>query len=194
MEKLSKEEEDKEDQSIESCALRDRDDVLEAINWIEDDIRKKRWNLALFSDEYLETLMNTMEKFKKWVIEHELPTLFGKWGYEIQVGEDGIALCQCRLGYSYNFNAKRFDFIVRPLKMITLKEVGSDLLTPEQYGEKYGFSAGTIRQWIRRGKVHSAVKKGHSWLIPELSHLVANSEIKYIWGIHHLIRMVYMDF
>ncbi len=41
----------------------------------------------------------------------------------------------------------------------------------DQYAQAYGVTATTVRQWIRRGKLRSAVKMGSEWRIPELAEV-----------------------
>lgn len=51
----------------------------------------------------------------------------------------------------------------------TLIRVKTKMLTVDKYAEVYGVEKGTIRQWIRRGKLRNAVKYGNEWKIPELT-------------------------
>lgn len=50
-----------------------------------------------------------------------------------------------------------------------LIELGTKLLSVEEYAKMYGVENGTVRQWIRRGKIRNAVKYGTEWKIPELT-------------------------
>ncbi len=43
------------------------------------------------------------------------------------------------------------------------------LLTVEEYARLYRVETGTVRQWIRRGKIRTAKKFGNEWRIPELT-------------------------
>ena len=43
------------------------------------------------------------------------------------------------------------------------------LLTVEQFASRSKIEAGTVRQWIRRGKLRSAIKIGGEWRIPEIT-------------------------
>ena len=52
---------------------------------------------------------------------------------------------------------------------MVLAQVKCAYLTVEQYAEKYDVTVTAVRQWIRRGKLRSAVKMGRDWLIPELA-------------------------
>mgnify|MGYP002802694782 FL=1 len=55
---------------------------------------------------------------------------------------------------------------ILPLIIIPAKN-----LTVEEYANMYGVGVGTVRQWIRRGKIRNAKKRGREWLIPELTEL-----------------------
>ena len=43
------------------------------------------------------------------------------------------------------------------------------LLTVEQFASRSKIEAGTVRQWIRRGKLRNAIKVGGEWRIPEIT-------------------------
>ena len=43
------------------------------------------------------------------------------------------------------------------------------LLTVEQFASRSKIEAGTVRQWIRRGKLRNAIKVGGEWRIPEIA-------------------------
>ena len=43
------------------------------------------------------------------------------------------------------------------------------LLSVEQFAARSKIEAGTVRQWIRRGKLRSAIKIGGEWRIPEIT-------------------------
>lgn len=51
----------------------------------------------------------------------------------------------------------------------TLVKVKTKMLSVDKYAEVYGVEKGTVRQWIRRGKLRNAVKYGNEWKIPELT-------------------------
>lgn len=51
-----------------------------------------------------------------------------------------------------------------PLIGYSLKTV-----TVEEYAKTYDVGQGTVRQWIRRGKIRTAVKQGNEWRIPILT-------------------------
>ena len=43
------------------------------------------------------------------------------------------------------------------------------LLSVEQFASRSKIEAGTVRQWIRRGKLRNAIKVGGEWRIPEIT-------------------------
>ena len=60
-----------------------------------------------------------------------------------------------------------------------LLHIKAKLLTVEQYAQAYGVTTTTVRQWIRRGKIRTAMKVGSEWRIPELAEIMARG---YRWG------------
>lgn len=50
-----------------------------------------------------------------------------------------------------------------------LIEIKSKLLTVEDFAKLYDVKVVTVRQWIRRGKIRTAIKMGGEWRIPELA-------------------------
>lgn len=51
----------------------------------------------------------------------------------------------------------------------TLIALGFKTLSASEYAELYGVGDGTVRQWIRRGKLRTATKIGAEWRIPVLT-------------------------
>lgn len=55
------------------------------------------------------------------------------------------------------------------LQRTVFAEVKARMLDSETYGLLHNIGAGTVRQWIRRGKLPNAMKVGTVWLISELA-------------------------
>lgn len=51
-------------------------------------------------------------------------------------------------------------------KLIT---INPKAFSVDQYAQFYKVEQGTVRQWIRRGKIRTAYKEGNEWKIPELT-------------------------
>lgn len=47
--------------------------------------------------------------------------------------------------------------------------VKTKLLSVDEYAKEHEVENVTVRQWIRRGKIRTAVKRGNEWKIPELT-------------------------
>ena len=67
---------------------------------------------------------------------------------------------------------KEFPFLRAFDTTFELMNIRTQLLTVEQYAQSYGVTVTTVRQWIRRGKIRSAIKMGSEWRIPELAEVM----------------------
>lgn len=84
-------------------------------------------------------------------------------------------------------NEYRSSILDAVYKLITVKPAS---FTVDQYAKFYQVEQGTVRQWIRRGKIRTAYKEGSEWKIPELSPPPARgyepAQYKWIDGIDNL--------
>ena len=74
--------------------------------------------------------------------------------------------------------------VVNSDQSFTLILVKNKQLTVEEYAAEYGVGTGTVRQWIRRGKIRNAVKVGAEWRIPQLTEMPGRGGYEsglYIW-------------
>ena len=88
--------------------------------------------------------------FYSFEITSKNATLYIRHVSELQEDEDGNAV---------------FD-IDENFRLINYPVV---LLSVEQFAARSKIEAGTVRQWIRRGKLRSAIKIGGEWRIPEIT-------------------------
>ena len=89
------------------------------------------------------------------------------WRYEYEVRESGAVL---KLSHIDQFDFGPDGTVTEHTDTtFNLLEVRTKLLTVEEYAQAYGVSVITVRQWIRRGKIRTAVKAGSEWRIPELA-------------------------
>lgn len=60
------------------------------------------------------------------------------------------------------------------------------LLSADEYATSRNAAAATVRVWIRRGKLRSAIKTGNAWKIPELTPPIKRgySEASYSWEMY----------
>lgn len=107
----------------------------------------------------------------------------GVWRYQIILGPlgmklqmafvDGFLDNQDIYGYcadedNYVEYAKGFN-VTDVYDVYDLIEEKSRLLTAEEYAKQNNVNVVTVRQWIRRGKLRTAIKIGGEWRIPELA-------------------------
>ncbi len=88
--------------------------------------------------------------FYSFEVTNKNDALYIRHVSEIQEDEDGNAVFDID---------ERFRLINYPV----------GLLTVEQFAAHSKIEAGTVRQWIRRGKLRSAIKVGGEWRIPEIT-------------------------
>ncbi len=157
-------------------ALRTKEDLLtEARNTkkrVREPWRKKR------SGEFYNRLDHLIDFFCEEVESHViLEPLDNFWGYMIEVCETGITLSLAHFMLLYDSVGSNFPdshkymsshFLASDDKFPILK-ANATLLSLEEYGAVYNVGAGTVRQWIRRGKLRSASKFGNEWRVPELA-------------------------
>lgn len=122
-------------------------------------------------DEVLETILAVMEHHnnqpyhnQKKLFEKLYITLTPKplldlsddWSYQLLLSASGVSLV---LAYQ---DSPQYKLLTIPSHQLSLDE----------YGTLYNVEGNTVRQWIRRGKIPTAVKYGTDWRIPEGSKIV----------------------
>lgn len=121
-------------------------------------------------------------KFKKEVEDAILfEELEDMWSYDIDIDDTGITL---RLIHAdeVEFNDDGVVTFISMDEHFDLITVKAKMLTVEKYAEMYGVTVGAVRQWIRRGKLRSAIKNGGEWRIPELAEVSGRG---YKFGTYH---------
>ena len=157
-------------------ALRTKKDLLTEIREKQKNVRniivKKR------SEEFFQRLDHLFNSFYEEVESHLImEPLDNFWGYAFEVRDTGITLKLEHLVVFYDYTNIDYPGLSEyPTRLsfssddrFSIIEVRSKLLTLEEYGKAYGVKPGTVRQWIRRGKLRSASKFGNEWRVPELA-------------------------
>ena len=99
------------------------------------------------------------------------------WRYGYEIRETGAVLF---LSHTDSFEINLDDTVEESRDTVfELLGVKTKLLTVEQYARIYGVTTTAVRQWIRRGKIRSAIKAGSEWRIPELAEVMYRG---YKWG------------
>lgn len=157
-------------------ALRTKEDLLSEIKVTKSNFR--RLYKAPRSEEFYHRLNKLFDLFYEEVDSHVImEPLDNFWGYEFEVRDTGITL---KLAHLVPFYDEPGDDYVDFWKYYSahyftdddrysIIEVRAKFLTLEEYGKAYDVEAGTVRQWIRRGKLKSAAKFSNGWQIPELA-------------------------
>ncbi len=126
------------------------------------------------------------EKIKNSVLFDELPDY---WAYYYDLNYDEFAV---NIYHMSSFEVDE-DMAIRQSKVDAIYKlitVNPKTFSVEQYAQFYGVEQGTIRQWIRRGKIRTAFKEGSEWKIPELtpppSRGYESAQYKWLNGIDNL--------
>jgi len=118
---------------------------------------------------FYEIVDNLLEEFELKVRCMVLPDpLNDWWSYSYEITDGGINLLMNHFSWSHNCGS---SYDCRRDETFILLEIPAKLLTVSEYAQVYGVETVTVRQWIRRAKIRSAVKVGREWRIPELAEV-----------------------
>lgn len=120
-----------------------------------------------FKKVYLGMITEFYNKIKNTNLFNELEPW---WSYYCEIDETGASLHLAHAEYVGIDDDGMVDALVID-DDFELVKINTKLLSVEEYAQIYEVSVGTVRQWIRRGKIRSAIKTGNEWRIPELSEL-----------------------
>lgn len=153
-------------------ALRTQNDLLKDIDSLLGKIAEKSGKDSGHSSVFYDRYTDLVVRFRDRVKESTFPNnLEDWWRYEYEVRESGITLFLNHIDY---FSVCRDDSVDENIDTsFELFRVRSKLLTVEEYAESYGVTVTTVRQWIRRGKIRTAIKAGSEWRIPELAEIMS---------------------
>lgn len=151
---------------IENDYIRSKQDILDwiegASNRYEEKALMDKSHSAAFYHVLQKLLKRFTEKIEKSILFEELESY---WTYTISLSYAGASLGLQHICNIYD------DARISCDQEYRLIDVNTRLLSVEEYAELYGVNEGTVRQWIRRGKIRSAVKSGRVWMIPELEEI-----------------------
>ena len=150
-------------------SMTSKDDVLNQLSLLRIQFKCKSETDREHSASFYNTLEDMLERMKKKVKQtHLFQELEDWWCYIITISSSGIKV-NLQLCSEESFDEKgEFEpFLI--IEEFELIRVDSKMLTVDEYAQLYLVDQGTVRQWIRRGKLRSAVKHGSEWRIPELS-------------------------
>lgn len=159
-------------------ALRTKEALLKEIDVLLEKINEESNTDTNHSPTYYERYKALVQSFHDEVEKNTFPEkLENWWRYEYEVRETGVTLSLVHIDY---LSISSNDCVDENKDTIfDLLHIKAKLLTVEQYAQAYGVTTTTVRQWIRRGKIRTAMKVGSEWRIPELAEIMARG---YRWG------------
>lgn len=121
---------------------------------------------AAYYSILLEVLGFFLDTIKEAVLFETLPDW---WIYLYEIEYDQFVLRLCHVA-----DAKLEKGVHEGLSFMTDASyplIGYRLksFTVDEFATTYGVGQGTVRQWIRRGKIRTAIKRGNEWRIPVLT-------------------------
>ena len=137
---------------------------------------------------YLQAKKVNLQEFQETVESTPLfDSLDDWWCYEFAIGSLGTALYLRHValaeidGDEDNpwLSIEEYD------ARFKLIETRCDFLTTDEFAAERGVAPATIRVWIRRGKIRSAMKIGNGWMVPELTPPIKRgfTTAKYEWDV-----------
>lgn len=171
--------------------IQTKDELLSMIDKKREVYKNIIADVAAGNKGYYESLNALFEKLYEQIDNSELfDAPEGMWHYVILYNCYGIRVvlqkeefCDkypfCDEDFETEYATwNRFLSNLETIDSYQMFNVAARLLTVEEYAQRYGVKVVTVRQWIRRGKIRSALKYGSEWRIPELAP-TPNSERGY---------------
>ena len=153
---------------FQEASITSKDQLLASIRRCRDEYAQ-----ASVSDDpghtpgFYKTLDRLLDEFYYKVLHTTLPEpLPDWWSYSYVITTGGIQLYLDH--YDWSCGA---DYNCYKNEGLAFLDVPAKHLTVSKFAEIYGIEEVTVRQWIRRGKIRSAMKLGKEWRIPELAEL-----------------------
>lgn len=152
-----------------TCRVRSKEALLQKIEDLRLSARQRSGRDGFRPPSYYARLDEMFLELKEEVEKkHLFRSLEDWWCYAVRIGSAGM-----KVTLDWYSDVK----ILPSGEMVSAKtESGFEVaavaareLTVEEYADLFGVDAATVRQWIRRGKIRTAVKAGAEWRIPELT-------------------------
>ena len=163
--------------AIDECAEKLRaerfttkDDLLDWVSLTREHLNIKAGTDKKHSAAFYHAYDKLLEKFESRITETVFfERLEDYWYYSISVHEDGARV---ELEHANSAKINEDDTVTVTVdQRFLLIAVSEPLLTVEDYAAEYGVESGTVRQWIRRGKLRNVRKVGNEWRIPRITEL-----------------------
>ena len=149
--------------------IRDKNKLIGEMEFHRDQIKRKaetdREHTAAYYLVLVKLFDNLIEKTENTKLFNALEDW---WTYSYSISSEGGKV---QLDYyQWVQYSKEGDMVSGlPIQSFDVVNIPCRLLTVEEYARLYRVETGTVRQWIRRGKIRTAKKFGREWRIPELT-------------------------
>ncbi len=152
-------------------AIRTKKGLLKDIDSLLNRIDAESRTATKHSPAYYSRCRDLVKQFRDKVSGMTFPEkLEDWWAYEYDICGTGITL---KLTHTDFYHIYADDSITTSTDTeFELFRIRTKLLTVEQYAKSYEVTTTTVRQWIRRGKIRTAIKQGSEWRIPELAEVM----------------------
>ena len=136
------------------------------------DYKKMLNNLSDFSKSIVISSLNRLIRRIKYKVFPDLSNQSDFCSYVICILEGKIQIRFQRIEFSDEY--KQWMFI----EYGTIYECETVLYSVNEYANLHNVAVTTVREWIRRGKLDTAIKKGLEWFIPALTEPADRSSEK----------------
>ena len=176
-------------EKFNKTAMLTKDSVLQHVRYRIRSFEREAEISDRHTPHYYRRIIRLLEDFyaevERAVLPDETPLLENLddgWHYTFEFLDSGAALYLSHMReatYNERGVLESLDIDAK----YELAKVNTRLLTIAEFAEMNGTSAGAVRQWIRRGKITSAVKAGSQWRIPEFARIRGREyeSVRYEW-------------
>lgn len=154
----------------EASTIRTKGHLLKSIRSTQEAYRSEaKSEKPLYPQTLYPQIDDLLERFYTKVLFQGLPEpLPDWWCYSYEITTEGIELLLNRHEWSHNYGG---SYDCQRWRELTLLKAPAKMLTTGEFAKLQGVEEVTVRQWIRRGKIRSAVKYGNEWRISALTSL-----------------------
>lgn len=117
--------------------------------------------------QYYNALLSLLDKVIVEIASRKIFDAPDRWFYSFEVTNKNAALFIRHVSDIQEDEEGNVVFDIDERFRLINYPIG--LLTVEQFASRSKIEAGTVRQWIRRGKLRNAIKVGGEWRIPEIT-------------------------
>lgn len=161
--------------AIKGHHLETKEQIMEAIRYRISEIEAAEGEEAKKSVRSHNAYLEFTRKFMRRVDGTIIPEgLQDGWGYVIEITENSACLY---LELTSDVEEDGSYSIHESFRLVDLRP---KMLSVEDYAYLHEVNVGTVRQWIRRGKLRKAEKIGNEWRIPEFLEPITG---KYVDGV-----------